>query len=260
MASHAFATPWSSSDGAPGWHQDPLPTVIVATRGVVRVEAIDGAWVLPAQHAAWFPAHSRVRLLSDAPAEAIRIGLATHLPTPAATGAVVFAATPLLNELFQLAVRWGWTSSLGDSSSEPAPLREHVFATIAGLVAECAVLNHSFRTPSATSPELAAAMAFARSRLQEEPSIEDAARTAGISPRTLARRFREEAGTTWREFVHDARMLRAIELLACPDHTVAQTATEVGFHSMGAFTRAFVEYTGERPRDYHRRLTLSNAA
>jgi len=98
-------------------------------------------------------------------------------------------------------------------------------------------------------------MQHALQHLQEEPSIEDAARLAGVSPRTLARRFRDEAGTTWREFLHNARMMRAMELLADRQRSVTDTAYAVGFNSLGAFTRAFVDFTGERPRDYHRRVT-----
>jgi AraC-like DNA-binding protein len=96
-------------------------------------------------------------------------------------------------------------------------------------------------------------MRYASDNLNNEPTIEDAARNAGLSPRTLARRFREECGTTWREFLHDIRMFRAMELLADPSRSVTDTAHAVGFASLGAFTRAFVDYTGERPRDYHRR-------
>jgi len=249
----AFAAPWESTQDLPAWMQDHRHLVVYSSRGVVRVDTADGAWVLPAQHAAWFPAQTRVRLSSDGPAQAIRVLLGGPWPTPDSRTPVVFSSTSLLRELFQLSIRW-------ESATEQDVLRDHVFATIAGLVAESASPRHSYCVPAAHSPELAAAMEFARNHLRGEPSIEEAARTAGISPRTLARRFRDETGTTWRGFVHDARMLRAIELLATPGRSVAQTATEVGFQSMGAFTRAFVDYTGERPRDYHRRLTTEVSA
>jgi AraC-like DNA-binding protein len=79
------------------------------------------------------------------------------------------------------------------------------------------------------------------------------ARAAAMSPRTLNRRFADEAGISWRDFFHHARMLHALERLAAPGARVTDVALEVGFASLGAFTRAFTRFAGENPRVYKQR-------
>jgi AraC-like DNA-binding protein len=97
-------------------------------------------------------------------------------------------------------------------------------------------------------------MTYTLTRLAGPVTLAGAAKTAGLSERTLARRFEDEAGTSWRRFLHDARMLRAMELLAEDGARVTQTAYAVGFESLAAFTHAFTDFTGERPRDFRQRV------
>ncbi|HEU4538051.1 MAG TPA: AraC family transcriptional regulator, partial [Polyangiaceae bacterium] len=108
--------------------------------------------------------------------------------------------------------------------------------------------------PAARSPELGRAMRLVLDRLDEPLTAAEVARAAGLSTRTLARRFADEAQTTWRRFLHDARMLKAMDLLVRPGARVTETALAVGFESLGAFSRAFERFAGESPRDYRRRV------
>jgi AraC-like DNA-binding protein len=58
----------------------------------------------------------------------------------------------------------------------------------------------------------------------------------------------------WRRYLLHSRLLRAMALLSEPGPTVLDVATEVGFDSVSAFTRAFRAYTGETPTGYRRRV------
>ena len=60
---------------------------------------------------------------------------------------------------------------------------------------------------------------------------------------------------TWRQYLLQSRLLRAMALLAEPGRTVIDVATEIGFDSVSAFTRAFVRLTSETPTAYRRRAT-----
>lgn len=72
----------------------------------------------------------------------------------------------------------------------------------------------------------------------------------GLAPRTLAQRFEEETGMTWRAVLRRMRVLRAIEELAGDDTPVTKIAFTVGYTSPSAFNAAFRELTGRTPTQY----------
>ena len=76
------------------------------------------------------------------------------------------------------------------------------------------------------------------------------AREVGLVPRSLARRFEEETGMTWRAVLRRMRVLRAIEELAAADTPVTRVAFMVGYASLSAFNAAFQELTGRTPTQY----------
>lgn len=76
----------------------------------------------------------------------------------------------------------------------------------------------------------------------------------------MARRFQAELGMGFREYVHGARMLRAMERLASPGVRVTEVATELGFATPSALSHAFARFAGETPRDYSRRASASHTA
>jgi AraC-like DNA-binding protein len=82
----------------------------------------------------------------------------------------------------------------------------------------------------------------------------------GISERSLRRQFGAATGMTWRQYVLQSRLLRAMALLTEPSRTVIDVATEVGFDSVSAFTRAFGRLTSETPSAYRRRVTSAQGA
>jgi AraC-like DNA-binding protein len=81
------------------------------------------------------------------------------------------------------------------------------------------------------------------------------AAAVGTSERSLRRQFGAATGMTWRQYVLQSRLLRAMALLTEPGRTVIDVATEIGFDSVSAFTRAFVRLTSETPTAYRRRAT-----
>lgn len=86
----------------------------------------------------------------------------------------------------------------------------------------------------------------------ELPSMEDTAKTLGMSARTLQRALQAE-GTTYQNVLDDLRRDMALEYLRDPQRTVSEIAFLVGFVEVGAFTRAFKRWTGENPSMYRRR-------
>lgn len=94
---------------------------------------------------------------------------------------------------------------------------------------------------------LAATLDWMRRNLASDLSIEVLSRHAAMSTRSLARRFKEQTGTTPAKWVNQARIHQAQTLLETTNLSVARVADEVGFTSPTAFRARFRELTGVSP-------------
>ncbi|MER7414343.1 MULTISPECIES: GlxA family transcriptional regulator [Streptomyces] len=107
-------------------------------------------------------------------------------------------------------------------------------------------------TPAPAGSELEPVLAWLRDNLGRELALDDIAAHAGVSTRTLIRRFREQTGTTPLQWLHSARIRRAQHLLESTTRSVEHIAAEVGFGSPTAFRDRFKRTTGVSPRTYRR--------
>jgi len=85
-----------------------------------------------------------------------------------------------------------------------------------------------------------------------ELTLDDIAAHAGMSTRTLNRRFREQTGTTPLQWLHRARIRQAQYLLETTTHPVDRIAAQVGFGSPTAFRDRFKRVAGTSPHAYRR--------
>ncbi|WP_405096302.1 GlxA family transcriptional regulator [Micromonospora sp. NBC_01412] len=81
-------------------------------------------------------------------------------------------------------------------------------------------------------------------------TLADVAAHAGLSVRTLNRRFHEETGRTPMQWVTAVRVRRAQELLESTDHGVDRIAHLVGFASPAHFRVQFKRISGVAPQAY----------
>ncbi|MBP2326888.1 transcriptional regulator GlxA family with amidase domain [Kibdelosporangium banguiense] len=84
----------------------------------------------------------------------------------------------------------------------------------------------------------------------KELTLEDIAAQAGMSTRTLNRRFREQTGTTPLQWLLRARIRQAQYLLEATNHPVDRIAGQVGFGSPTAFRDRFKRIVGTNPNTY----------
>jgi AraC-like DNA-binding protein len=80
--------------------------------------------------------------------------------------------------------------------------------------------------------------------LTNPPSLEMLGQEVGCSPFYLSRSFSREVGLTIPQFLRNARMERAAELLRSGRYNVTEAATEVGYSSLSHFSKAFCETIG----------------
>ncbi len=86
--------------------------------------------------------------------------------------------------------------------------------------------------------------------LQNPPTLVQIAEAAGCSTFQLSRMFQEIIGMSIPEFLRKKRMAKATQLLRDTTLNVGVIASDVGYHSLSAFTRAFAREIGQTPDRY----------
>jgi transcriptional regulator GlxA family with amidase domain len=79
------------------------------------------------------------------------------------------------------------------------------------------------------------------------------ARIACVSKAHFIRTFRTTFGETPHQYLQRRRVERAMFLLRTTGRSVTEVCMEVGFASLGTFSRTFSEIVGEPPSDYRER-------
>jgi AraC family transcriptional activator FtrA len=102
------------------------------------------------------------------------------------------------------------------------------------------------------STDLAETRAWALARLDEPLEVAALAEHALVSPRTFARRFRAETGTTPHRWLLAQRILRARRLLESSNASIEDVAQQSGFGSAASLRAHFRAATGTSPTAYRR--------
>ena len=90
--------------------------------------------------------------------------------------------------------------------------------------------------------------------------VRSVARIAYVSEAHFSRQFRATFGETPHRYLQRRRVERAMELLRESDRPVTEICLDVGFNSLGTFSRTFSEIVGESPSSYRKRFSGEGAA
>lgn len=237
------------------WHAHTRHQILYSVRGALQLQVEDGSWLLPPHRAAFLRGNTAHRVVAERPIALRTVYVAPTLLPPPAWDCRVFTVTPLLRELLLYATRFGHDSPAND------PLLLLYFRTLSLLTLEWAERGRlPYRLPAPQSEPLQRATLHIRRHLGSPLSVSDIARRAAMSERTLRRHFLAELGMTPHAYLHSARMLAALDQLADTEVPITTVALEVGFQTPSAFSHAFLDFTGETPRDYRRRVTTYDSA
>lgn len=108
--------------------------------------------------------------------------------------------------------------------------------------------------PDVDAETLGPLLTWVLENLGEDHTVESLARRAHMSPRTFARRFRDETGTTPHSWLTRQRVAAAEELLERTEQPVEWIASEVGFGNAAALRHHFTRVRGVSPQVYRRQF------
>ena len=86
----------------------------------------------------------------------------------------------------------------------------------------------------------------------EDITLDDLATNVGYSKNYLCRIFRESTGNTINFYLNNARINKAVELLAGTDMDVAKISGVVGYNNVFHFIKTFKKLVGVSPGNYRR--------
>lgn len=85
------------------------------------------------------------------------------------------------------------------------------------------------------------------------------ARVAHVSEAHFIRTFRSTFGETPHRYLQRRRVERAMFMLRETDRNITDVCLDVGFTSLGSFSRTFRDIIGVNPTDYRARSEIMNA-
>ena len=107
-----------------------------------------------------------------------------------------------------------------------------------------------------SAASLAGLLDWMRENAHWSLTVDELARQAATSPRTFARRFREQTGTTPLQWLITARVRRAQELLETTRPSIEEVGSAAGFDGAAALRDRFGCTVGVSPKAYRRSLGM----
>jgi transcriptional regulator GlxA family with amidase domain len=112
-------------------------------------------------------------------------------------------------------------------------------------------------TPTPDGSPIGILLTWLAQNLRRELSLPVIARRAGMSTRTLSRRFRRQVGTTPAAWIAGARVRGAQRLLETTDLSIEGVAEAVGITSSAVLRERFRRLVGTSPQSYRRSFRLA---
>lgn len=222
---------------AHGWHQ-----LIHASSGVLMVWTDRGSWVVPSSWGVWVPAGVGHRIRAARPSAFRTVYVAPDSIDGLPDECAAITVSPLLRELILRVIATGMLDQ-----------RDAIEAALAVLLLD--EIRQSPVPPFGLPEPRTEATRRAVERLfmgNGDTGIVSIAREAGLSPRTLERRFQAETGMSLGRWRRRGALLAAVEGLAA-GASVKQAAAAAGYATPSAFVAAFRSEFGETPGRYFAR-------
>ncbi|NEX62431.1 AraC family transcriptional regulator [Noviherbaspirillum galbum] len=233
-----------ATDYPTGWHIEPHAhskhQLIYAVRGVMIVQADAGRWVVPPTRAIWMVAGMthEIRCVGQVHMRSLLVATDAGRDLFKRTQAV--GISPLLRELIRAAVDVRQPYAPGTRDSR-------VMRLILDELRALPVLPLHVQMPS--DARLLAICEQLQRRLDDPSTMLDWAKRLSLNVKTIQRLFVKETGMTFGQWRQQARLLRALELLATGEKVI-DVALALGYDSPSAFTTMFRKQFGLTPSQF----------
>ena len=95
-------------------------------------------------------------------------------------------------------------------------------------------------------------LSFIHKNIDRHISLDELAKTAGMSPKYFCRVFKELTGKRPIEYLNYYRIESACEMLTLTDESITEIAMNCGFDDMSYFSKTFARYKGTSPNKFRK--------
>jgi len=225
-------------------HSHPFGQLSYAGEGVIEVTTPVSSHVAPPRRAVWVPPGLLHEVTTTRPAAMRSLYIRADQTIFCPPRCLVLRVTPLARELILAA------AALPPDYDEEGPAGRLVSV----LLDQLATLPEAgFSLPWPSDPRLVAICRALAASPDDARPMETIAREAGMTGRTLARRFQAETDMSFGKWRRRQRLLAALAHLEA-GVSVTSVALESGYESVSAFVAAFREAFGTTPGEFARGL------
>ncbi|QBA21077.1 AraC family transcriptional regulator [Chryseobacterium indologenes] len=229
-------------------HHHQKGQLVYVESGFQYITIEEKIYLLPQNHAVWIPPNAVHKTNSHSEKIKLMIMFADIRTEEAFYHKVnVFSVPPVLKEMIKYAEKW---SKLMTSDHHENLFLKAMFNELPRFV------EHSltFHISLPKDKRLDKVIEHLHNHYRHEINMEKLSDTALLSFRTLERIFKKETGLTLSKYQQMLRIIKSLEHLSSGNLTVSETAYEVGYKSVQAYTRSFQSVMKFRPTDFMRNI------
>ena len=213
-------------------------------QGLISIEAESCQWVVPATHSVWIPPNVQHSLLrTHGPFEGWSIYIQKNACTKLPVKPYILELSDLLREAITRTMSW--------HNSELEPEQKRLIAVILDEIRTMPKVELALPMPKDIRL-LKIALALSDNP-GDNKKINDWGVWAGISRRSLTRRFTNETGFNFTQWRQKLRMLKALELLAA-GKPITEISLYLGYDNISGFISIFRRNFGVTPGNYQKAM------
>ncbi|MET3036636.1 AraC family transcriptional regulator [Chryseobacterium sp. NRRL B-14859] len=225
-------------------HQHHKGQLVYVESGFQYITIEERIYLLPQNHAVWIPPDAIHKTNSHSEKIKLMIMFADVDRKDSFYHEVnVFSVPPVLREMIKYAEKW---SKIMVRRTDETLFLQALFNELPRFV------EHSLKLHICLPRDkrLAKVIEYLHDHYREEFKMEEMSDIALLSSRTLERIFKKETGLTLSKYQQMLRIIKSLELLSADHLTISETAYEVGYKSVQAYTRSFQSVMQFRPSDF----------
>lgn len=209
-------------------------------------------YFVPQNHIILIPSDTLHRTTSDSKLVTLKVILFKNPPQGIFYSSVrVFHAPAVLKEMIIYANKWNKHLIADD---EQSAFLKAMIISLPHLYQE----NNFLEIPIPKDHRLIDVCEYVNRNYKYNSEIEELARIAKISERSLQRIFKAETGITLKKYLQIIRILKSIELIDENQYTLSEIAYKIGYKSLSAFTTSFKDIMKMSPRRKRNSSILTN--